>query len=103
MSLSNTLPPPPTAALANSSTEVEKEKLQLRRTLLTLTSFPEGLAQPVSLAKLGLITRRPGFALPSLAFLQLSLLTVPLGLRLPQSEQAGFGQRLGAGGGKSGH
>ena len=51
MSLSNILPLPPTAALANGLAEVGKGKPQVRRTLLTLTFFPGGLAQPVPLAR----------------------------------------------------
>lgn len=57
-----------TAPLVNYSAEVGKEKSQLGRALLTMTSFPLGLAQPV----LGLIASRPGFVL-------LSVLSVPLG------------------------
>lgn len=89
MSLSNILLPPPTAALANGSAEVGKEKPQL----LTLTSFLGGLALPVPSAKLGLITGTPGFALPCAALLQLSLLTVP-----PRAEPGGFGGEAGGGG-----
>lgn len=87
LSLPNALPPPPTAALADGSAEVGKEKPQVRRTLLTPTFFPGGLAQPVPLVKLGLITGRPDVALPCAALLQLSWLTVPLG--------AGAGTSLG--------
>lgn len=57
-----------TAPLVNNSAEVGKEKSQLGRALLTMTSFPGGLAQPV----LGFIARRAGFAL-------LSVPSVPLG------------------------
>lgn len=80
-SLSNTLFPLLTAALVNTSAEVGKEKSQLGRAPLTMTSFPGGLAQPV----LGLIARRPGFA----------PVTVPLGAgAIPR---IGWG-RSGAGG-----
>lgn len=85
MSLSNILLPPPTAALASGSAEVRKEKPRL----LTLRSFPGGSAQPLPLAKLGLVTGRPGSALPCAALLQLSLLAVP-----PRAEPGGFGEKL---------